>query len=67
MLTIAVTALIVVALVFVFRKRLGMLDRYIIIRDSVNLDVFICGETPESLWGDDQGSVLDGGEAGETL
>ncbi|MBP5262314.1 MAG: hypothetical protein J6Z43_09330 [Clostridiales bacterium] len=33
LLTIAVTALIVVALVFVFRKRLGMLDRYIIIRD----------------------------------
>ena len=30
--------------------RLGMLDRYIIIRDSVNMDVFMNGATPESLW-----------------
>ena len=30
--------------------RLGMLDRYIIIRDSVNMDVFMNGVTPESLW-----------------
>ena len=27
-----------------------MLDRLIIIRDSVNLDVFMLGATPESLW-----------------
>ena len=27
-----------------------MLDRYIIIRDSVNMDVFMNGATPESLW-----------------
>jgi len=32
-------------------KHLGMLDRYIIIRDSVNMDVFMLGTTPESLWG----------------
>lgn len=30
--------------------RLGMLDQYIIIRDSVNTDVFMNGATPESLW-----------------
>ena len=30
--------------------RMGMLDRYIIIRDSVNMDVFMNGATPESLW-----------------
>lgn len=30
--------------------RLGMLDRYIVIRDSVNMDVFMYGSTPESLW-----------------
>ena len=27
-----------------------MLDRMIIIRDSVNMDVFMNGATPESLW-----------------
>ena len=31
-------------------RRLGMLDRYIIIRDSVNMDAFMLGATPESLW-----------------
>ncbi len=30
--------------------RLGMLDRYIVIRDSVNTDVFMNGAGPESLW-----------------
>lgn len=30
--------------------RLGMLDKYIIIRDSVNMDVFMNGATAESLW-----------------
>lgn len=30
--------------------RLGMLDRYIIIRDSINMDVFMNGATAESLW-----------------
>lgn len=30
--------------------RLGMLDRLIIVRDSVNMDVFMNGATPESLW-----------------
>ncbi len=31
-------------------KRFGLLDRYIIIRDSVNMDVFMNGASPESLW-----------------
>ena len=30
--------------------RLGMLDRYIVIRDSVNMDVFMNGTNPENLW-----------------
>ena len=30
--------------------RLGMLDKYFIIRDSVNMYVFMNGATPESLW-----------------
>ena len=33
--------------------RLGMLDRLIIIRDSVNMDVFMLDNTPESLWDPD--------------
>ena len=33
-------------------KRLNMLDRYIIIRDVVNMDVFILNATPENYWGD---------------
>ena len=31
-------------------KRMGLLDRLIILRDSVNMDVFMLSETPESLW-----------------
>ena len=31
-------------------ERMGMLDRFLIIRDSVNMDVFMLGSTPESLW-----------------
>ena len=31
-------------------KRFGMEDRFIILRDSVNMDVFMLGATPESLW-----------------
>lgn len=30
--------------------RFGLLDQLIIIRDSVNMDVFMLGATPESLW-----------------
>ena len=31
-------------------KRMGMADRLIILRDSVNMDVFVLGNSPESLW-----------------
>ncbi|MBR6707179.1 MAG: hypothetical protein IKI84_10935 [Clostridia bacterium] len=31
-------------------ERMGMLDRLIVIRGSVNMDVFMLGATPESLW-----------------
>lgn len=34
-------------------KRMGMLDRLIVLRDSVNMDVFMLGATPESLWAPD--------------
>ncbi|MBQ1377836.1 MAG: hypothetical protein IIY77_07675 [Lachnospiraceae bacterium] len=32
-------------------KRFGMLDRLIVLRAAVNLDVFPAGVTPEMLWG----------------
>ncbi len=34
----------------VVMDRLGMLDRFIIVRDAVNMDVFMNGASPESLW-----------------
>ncbi len=30
--------------------RFGLLDRYIVVRDSVNMDVFLYGTNPENLW-----------------
>ena len=39
-------------------ERMGMLDRLIIIRDSVNMDVFMLGATPESLWGNAEATAL---------
>ena len=39
-------------------ERMGMLDRLIIIRDSVNMDVFMLSTTPESLWGDAKATTL---------
>ena len=47
-------------------QRLGMADRYIIIRDSVNIDVFMAGETPEHLWGPDSGDQLSSEESVES-
>ena len=41
------------------------LDRLIIIRDSVNIDVFMNGETPESLWGDAEAVHLDDADSAE--
>ena len=39
-------------------KRLGMGDRYITVRVSVNMDVFMKGESPESLW-NTGGSIIE--------
>lgn len=47
----AVTEMEDIAVGRVLKSR-GMLDRFIIIRDSVNVDVFTPGVTPESLWGE---------------
>ena len=35
--------------------RMGLLDRFLILRASVNMDVFLGGMTPESLWDTDLG------------
>ena len=39
-------------------ERMGMLNRLIILRGSVNMDVFMLGVTPESLWGNAQATTL---------
>lgn len=38
--------------------RIGMLDRFIAVRVSVNMDVFTNGSTPENLWGKQAGAVF---------
>ncbi len=43
-------------------ERMGMLDRLLIIRDSVNMDVFMLGATPESLWGGAEALTLSSAE-----
>ena len=45
--------------------RMGMLDRFIIIRDSVNMDVFMDGVGPEALWGEDVALNEDSDESGD--
>ena len=37
---------------------MGMLDRFLIIRCSVDMDVFMNGSTPESLWGGQEAENL---------
>ena len=39
-------------------QRMGLLDRLIVIRGSVNMDVFMLGATPESLWGGAEAMAL---------
>ena len=46
-------------------ERLGMLDRLIILRDSVNMDVFMLSATPENLWGEGKAVMLSSEESGE--
>lgn len=54
------------AAIAVVLDRFGMLDRYIVIRDSVNMDVFMDGATPESLWrGDDSLASEDSEESAD--
>ena len=50
----------------VVADRMGMLDRFIIIRDSVNSDVFMNGATPESLWDPNFEDSLASGESIES-
>ena len=47
-------------------ERMGMLDRLIIIRNSVNMDVFMNGATPESLWNPNSSQPLSSGSNEET-
>ena len=47
-------------------KRMGMADRFIIIRVSVNMDVFMMGNTPESLWDPDYEDQLASDESIES-
>lgn len=46
-------------------ERMGMADRLIILRGSVNMDVFMAGATPESLWGSAGTMTLAAEESGE--
>ena len=46
-------------------ERMGMLDRLIIIRGSVNMDAFMLGTTPESLWGNADAITLASEESVE--
>ena len=46
-------------------EKMGMLDQLLIIRSSVNMDVFLDGETPESFWGGGK-RLLDNGFDGFT-
>ena len=46
-------------------SRLGMMDRFISVRAGVNMDVFLKGETPESLWG--TGKSIIANDSDETL
>ncbi len=39
-------------------ERMGLLDRLIVLRGSVNMDVFMLGDTPESLWGNAEATTL---------
>ena len=39
-------------------RRMGLLDHLIVIRGSVNMDVFMLGATPENLWGNAEAMTL---------
>jgi purine nucleoside permease len=46
--------------------RQGLLDRFLILRASVNLDVFMNGMTPEALWAADLGHGIAAEESVES-
>ena len=48
-------------------SRFGLLDRSIVIRDSVNMDVFMMGDTPESLWDTGFSEKATSGNDGESF
>jgi len=48
-------------------KRFGLLDRLIVLRVSVNMDVFPTGITPEMLWGPESGDHLASDESMESI
>ncbi len=48
-------------------ERMGMLDRLIILRASVNMDVFMADDTPESLWGNGKRTSLASADSAEAL
>lgn len=48
-------------------QRFGLLDRSVVIRDSVNLDVFMNGDYPELMWDSSFEERATGDESGETL
>ena len=62
----AVTEMEDIAVGRVLKSR-GMLDRLIIIRDSVNVDVFTQGATPESLWGESSDDHLASDDSEESV
>ena len=45
---------------------MGMLDRLLIVRDSVDLDIFMNGSTPESLWTPDSDESLTSSDSSES-
>lgn len=50
----------------VVADRMGMLDRLLILRVSVDLDVFMNSTTPESLWAPDSDEQLTSSDSGES-
>ena len=48
-------------------KRFGLSDRLIILRSSVNLDVFPSGVTPEMLWGSENEDYLASDDSIESV
>ena len=48
-------------------QRMGLLDRLIVIRGSVNMDVFMLGVTPEILWGSAEAETLSSADSVEAV